>query len=207
MNDPRSRHVLNVGGGTRAAAIPDHYNGWRHHLLDIDPKRKPDILLDARDLSSLAPQQYDAVYCSHTLEHFHSHEVPVVLEGFRHVLLEDGFAEIRVPDLMAVCRHMIQQGMDVEDVLYVSPAGPITIRDIFFGYGKEIQASGHDFYAHKTGFTAKSLGAALLRSGMQQVRYASPSAAFEVHVFAFKQPATEEQKDLLGLPDQPAEGA
>jgi predicted SAM-dependent methyltransferase len=87
-----SRRVLNVGGGSRSTRIPSHYNGWTHDLLDVDPTRKPDILLDARDLASLAPESWDAVYCSHCLEHFHAHEVPRVLNGFRHVLKKDGFA-------------------------------------------------------------------------------------------------------------------
>ena len=205
MDLPRSKHVLNVGGGTKATVIPDHYNGWEHHLLDVDPRRKPDILLDARNLESLAPQQYDAVYCSHTLEHFHHHEIPVILKGFNHVLQRDGFAEIRVPDLMAVCRHMVQRGMDIGDVLYTAPAGPITIRDVFFGYGKEIRTTGQDFYAHKTGFSHRALEALLLRSGMQEIRFARPNAAFEIHVLAFRQPITDEQKVLLRLPDRPDE--
>jgi hypothetical protein len=29
------RAVLNVGGGTKAIAIPPHFDGWRHDLLDI----------------------------------------------------------------------------------------------------------------------------------------------------------------------------
>jgi len=38
------RAVLNVGGGTKAIAIPAHFDGWRHDLLDIDPTGNPDVL-------------------------------------------------------------------------------------------------------------------------------------------------------------------
>jgi predicted SAM-dependent methyltransferase len=44
------------------------------------------------------------VYCSHNLEHYYHHEVPRVLAGSLHVLKPHGFAEIRVPDVEAVCR-------------------------------------------------------------------------------------------------------
>jgi hypothetical protein len=36
--------VLNVGGGSKDCLISAHYAGWRHDLLDIDPKAEPDSL-------------------------------------------------------------------------------------------------------------------------------------------------------------------
>jgi ubiquinone/menaquinone biosynthesis C-methylase UbiE len=199
MGQEKSKRVLNVGGGTKATPFPAYYQDWEHDLLDIDASKRPDILLDARDLRTLAPEQYDSVYCSHTLEHFYSHEVPMILQGFRHVLKKDGFAEIRVPDLFAVFQHMIEHNMDIEDILYEAPVGPITPRDVMYGYGKEIQKSGQDYYAHKTGFTAKSLRAALLRSGMRDVFAVPPFTRFELRFYAFKQYPTVDQEALLHL--------
>ncbi len=43
--------------------------------------------------------------------------------------------------------------MDLDDILYSSAAGPITVRDVVYGWGKQIEDSGVDFYAHKTGFS------------------------------------------------------
>src|SRR5215510_1625876 len=83
---PMAKKVLNVGGNNKAIAIPKHFEGWTHDLLDIDPRGKPDIVCDARKLTSLAPQTYDAVYSSHNLEHYFAHDVPKVLRGFHHVL-------------------------------------------------------------------------------------------------------------------------
>ena len=77
--------VLNVSGGSRRIPIPEHYAGWNHLLLDIDIAGKPDLLCDARQLSGLVAEQFDAVYCSHNLEHYYKHEVANVLQGFRHV--------------------------------------------------------------------------------------------------------------------------
>src|SRR6266446_7887238 len=47
---------------------------------------------------ALAASQFDAVYCSHNLEHYYRHDGATVLRGFLHVLKPDGFAEIKVPD-------------------------------------------------------------------------------------------------------------
>jgi SAM-dependent methyltransferase len=157
MKDNRMRKVLNVGGNSKALSLPQEYSGWEHVLLDIDPKGNPDILCDARELLSLPGATYDSVYCSHNLEHYYRHDALKVLAGFIHVLKDDGFLLIRVPDLGMLMRTMIEKDLDIDDVLYHSPAGPITALDMFYGYGTEIEQSGNDFYAHKTGFTQKSL--------------------------------------------------
>jgi hypothetical protein len=62
-----------------------------------------------------------------------------------------------MPDLGEVMRQVVQKSMDMDGVLYQSPAGAITVRDVFYGYGLEIERSGNDFFAYKTGFTQKSL--------------------------------------------------
>ena len=191
------RSVLNVGSGSANIPIPGHYENWKHDLLDIDPKANPDVLLDARELLSMPPNLYDAVYCSHNLEHFYPYEVSKVLTGMRHVLKPDGFAEIRVPDIQAVAEHWIKNGMDIEDILYQSSAGPISIRDVFYGFGKEIEPSGQDSYLHKTGFTAKSLANILIKSGFYEVKVQRDR--FEVRAVAFKQNPETDQVALLGI--------
>jgi predicted SAM-dependent methyltransferase len=65
------------------------------------------------------------VYCSHNLEHYYRHEVPWVLEGFLHLLRDGGFAHIRVPDIGELMRVTVERKLDIDDVLYHSPAGPI----------------------------------------------------------------------------------
>lgn len=192
--------VLNVGGGNKSIPIPPHFDGWEHLLLDIDPRGNPDIVCDARALESLEACQFDAVYCSHNLEHYHRHDGAAVLRGFVHVLKPDGFAEIRVPDVQAVIRHAVGAGMELEDILYQSPAGPIAVHDVIYGYGKEIQASGNDFYAHKTGFTPKSLYRALEQAGFARTFVSTLVEAFEVRALAFKSEPTRLQCQSFGLP-------
>lgn len=192
------KRVLNVGGNSKSIPLPPVYRGWDNVLLDIDPRSNPDVLCDARELTRLSGGEYDAVYCSHNLEHYYRHDVPKVLAGFRHVLKDEGFANIRVPDMAEVMRTAVQSDMDIDDVLYQSAAGPITVRDVIYGYGVEIERSGNDFFAHKTGFTRKSLQAALQASGFPVVYVDARN--LEVMAVAFKQPPGEESRKLLNLP-------
>ena len=192
--------VLNVGGGSKSIPIPSHYANWRHDLLDIDPMGKPDVVCDARNLHTLTANQYDAVFCSHNLEHYYKHDGAKVLKGFLHVLKPDGFAEIKVPDVSSVMRRVVASNLDIEDILYQSPAGPISVHDVFYGWAKQIETSGLDFYAHKTGFTSASLEALLRRSGFASVFMFIAEEAFEMKAIAFKKEPTTAQHSLLELP-------
>lgn len=195
-NAPR---VLNVGGGSKQIPIPPRYQGWKHLLLDIDASGQPDVVGDARELSKLEPGQFDAVYCSHNLEHYYKHDGKKVLSGFLHVLKPDGFAEIRVPDLKAVMKRVVAADMNIEDTLYVSPAGPITVRDVIYGWGKQIESTGQDFYAHKTGFVAASLKDALTEAGFQWVLVTEREEICELHALAFKCEPTPRRRALLNF--------
>lgn len=188
--------VLNVGGGSKNTPIPQHYSEWQHDLLDIDPRGNPDIVCDARELRTLAGGQYEAIYCSHNLEHYYRHDGLNVLKGFLHILKEDGFAEIRVPDIAQVINAVVDQKLDLDDVLYQSAAGPITAHDVMYGLQSEIVNSGQDFYAHKTGFTPKSLTKLLHDGGFQSV-YLISDEHLGIHAIAFKGEPTKEQLALL----------
>ncbi len=191
-----TRKVLNVGGNSKEIPIPSHYKGWEHHLLDIDPRGNPDVLCDARKLTTLPSLTYDGIYCSHNLEHYHAHEVRNVLAGFLHVLRPDGFAEVRVPDMEALFRAIVDRNLDIDDVIYVSKAGPILVRDMIYGFGVEIERSGQDFYSHRTGFTPKSLQKALLEAGFSAVLFAKGSG-LEIRVLALKGQLTAEHRKLF----------
>jgi SAM-dependent methyltransferase len=192
------KRVLNVGGNTKDISLPAQYADYEHVLLDIDPSGNPDLLCDARELATLAPAQFDAVYCSHNLEHYHRHEVPKVLAGFFHVLKPDGFAQIRVPDMQAVMRAAVERRLDIEDTLYTSPAGPITVLDVIYGLGWEIERSGNDFYAHKTGFTNASLNRVLQQAGFGKTF--SSLGGLEINCLAFRQAPDAAARAAFGLP-------
>jgi len=189
---------LNVGGGSKNVWLPDYLHGFDHCLLDIDPRGEPDLLCDARELATQKPGQFDAIYCSHNLEHYYSHEVPTVLRGFLHVLKPGGFVEIRVPDIGALFVEVMKRQLDIDDVVYTSGRGDIRVLDMLYGYGPEIESTGQDFYAHKTGFTQKSLARALKSAGFG-MRITRPGRERELLMYGFTPRPTASQIKLLNL--------
>jgi predicted SAM-dependent methyltransferase len=192
--------MLNVGAGSRTIALPRHFEGWKCDRLDIDANVRPDICLDARELTQLPGGTYDAIYSSHNLEHFHRRDAVKVLRGFRHVLKPEGFVEVIVPDLGALFERVVQEKLDVDDVLYNSPAGPIQVRDMIYGYHKEIEESGNDFFLHKTGYTVKSLSALFVTSGFPH-GYVARGDPLALVGFFFIQAPSPSMRILLGLPE------
>ena len=163
------RTVLHVGCGSPnpGKLHPTFRNGaWQEVRLDIDPAVRPDIVCDMLDMAVVATASVDAVWSSHNVEHLYAHQVPIVLGEFRRVLKRGGFALITLPDLQTVCRHIAEDKL--EDVLYQSPAGPIHPIDVVYGHRPSI-GRGNRFMAHKTGFTAKTLRAKLVRAGFTRV--------------------------------------
>ena len=194
------RRVLNVGGGTKGVALPPHFQDWEQLLLDIDPRVGADLVCDARTLrASVDANAFDAVYCSHNLEHYYRHDVDKVLQGFLHALKADGFAEIRVPDIGELIKLIAKNDLDIEQEVYRANIGPISAHDMIYGYAPEIEASGQDFYAHKTGFSRDSLLRALHSNGFGEIYFAPALALLELHVFAFKTGADAALRAKLGI--------
>src|SRR5262249_10905221 len=135
--------------------------------FDIDPKVAPDIVGSIVDMSRIADARVDAIWSSHNLEHLNAFEVPTALGEFQRVLRPDGFLLITLPDLRALAKHILQDKLT--DMLYDSAAGPISPLDILFGHQASI-AEGNHYMAHRTGFTATTLGEALVAAGFSEVR-------------------------------------
>jgi predicted SAM-dependent methyltransferase len=150
------RRVLHAGSG--GAELPPLFGDCEEVRLDLDPSKNPDIVASILDLGDIGP--FDAIYTSHTLEHIYPHEVPIALREFRRVLTDDGYALIFVPDL---------EGLTLStEVLYWSPAGPVTSFDMIYGMRKFL-ATNPDTMAHRTGFTSKMLEEALVEAGFSKV--------------------------------------
>lgn len=165
------RAVLNVGAGPRSnSGLPRCFRApdWTEVRLDLDERVEPDVIGTVTDLHShFGGAAFDAIWCSHNLEHIHDHEVRLALGEFRRVLKPDGFAVVTCPDLEAVAESLLAVGLDGK--AYDAPVGPITVHDIIFGHGGSI-AGGNDFMAHRTGFTQDRLGAKATEAGFGGVR-------------------------------------
>jgi len=188
------KRFLNVGG-SKELPVPDYYKGWTHELATNEPDSGAEHAVSPRDLSKLSAGGYDAVYAAHLLEHFHPHDVIKVLAGIIHVLKPNGFAEFRTINLSAVMKQAVEKNLDLGDTLYESPAGAVTVKDAIFGYYDE---EGDDAYAHRTGFTPKTLAETLTAAGFARVIVAG--YAFNLLAYAFRQEPTAEQKLILNLP-------
>lgn len=151
-----SRSLLHIGCGSDQ--LPTWLGMFDETRLDINPANNPDIVRDMRDLTGLSG--YDAIYCSHALEHLSPHEVVPALVGFHAALNPDGVAIVFVPDLEGVSA--------TDEVLFVSPAGPICGLDLIYGYRPAL--AGNPYMAHKTGFTAETLDQAMIEAGFRKVK-------------------------------------
>lgn len=145
-----------------------------------------DYVLDARQLGEYEGPGFDVVYCSHTLEHFEPGDVPLVLKGFAHVLKDDGFVEIRVPDIGELAKLLIEKVLDLNHVVYTSFAGvPVTIGHLIWGYGPEVYGMG-EVMRHKCGFTQFTLAQLLSRDFTYVVPGHNPNNC-ELQMLAYKQ--------------------
>ena len=137
------------------------------------------------------------IYCSHNLEHYYRHDVARVLAGFVHVLKPDGWADIRVPDLPELMRRVTEESIELDATLYESPAGPISVLDVIYGFGTEIERSGQDFFAHKTGFSAELLTRTLRRAGFTTIY--TTRGNLEIKALAFRSKPGEEVRKMFTL--------
>jgi SAM-dependent methyltransferase len=191
------QRVLNVGGNSKSIEIPAHYRGWQHDLLDIDPAGNPDIVADARELDRLPGGTYDAVYCSHNLEHYYLPEARKVLRGFDHVLRDDGFVELHVPDIEQLIRFAADKRLGLDDVAYHAGKNPITVRDMIYGHQPHIER-GNTSWAHHNAWTVKSLARALSGTRLEYMIHFS-RRPLELSAYVFKQPPSLRQRELLEL--------
>ena len=168
-SDVKARRVLNIGSGPRSirqiSAMFDPA-GWQEVRMDLDPAVLPDVVGSMTDMHvHFGAKRFDAVWSSHSLEHLHSHEIPIALKEFRRVLKDDGFALITCPDLETVMTLFLEHGSD--HVVYRSPAGPITPLDMMFGHSRSI-AAGAVHMAHHSGLTSDRLSGLLLEAGFTE---------------------------------------
>lgn len=183
--------VLHVGCGPRTAAGLHSVfveSEWQEVRLDIDPDAEPDIVASLTDMRAVPAMSVDAVYSSHNLEHLFPHQVAIALKEFHRVLRSDGVALITLPDLQGVAELVAANKLD--DVAYMSPAGPIAAHDMLYGERNSI-AEGNEFMAHRTGFTTRTLYRTLRVAGFECVLIQRDKAGYALWATAYKQQAAQ----------------
>ncbi|HEX8523927.1 MAG TPA: methyltransferase domain-containing protein [Tepidisphaeraceae bacterium] len=196
---------LDVGSGSDES-LPSYYRDWTRHRLDIDPACHPDVLLDARHLDRLAASSYDAVYCSHNLEHYYRHDGLKVVRGIHHVLKPTGFFEVRVPDVLSLMQAVVASKLDLDAVVYRSRGNDIRVNDMIYGWSDMIERCGNDFWAHKTGFSTTTLINFVAPVGFAHY-VIGPANPFEIRIYFFKQAPEPHVERLIANQSIPAAGA
>src|SRR5205085_15730 len=110
----------------------------------------------------------------------------------------DGFVEVRVPDFAQIVRDVAERKLDIDDVIGVTAIGPLLVRDMIYGYHKEIERSGNDYYAHKTAFTPQSLVRFFDGHGFVNYVILAPGN-FEIVGYFFKQIPSADLQRTLGI--------
>lgn len=155
--------VLNVGcGSSDIKRLPQGFQNFYEIRVDLDRTVQPDIVASFADLSPFPDSSVDAIFNSHTIEHLYWFEVPKALAECRRVLRDDGLLAITCPDLQAAAAMIAQDR--IEDVAYVSPAGPITAFDLVFSYRPFVLQSPQ-MMSHKGGFSLRTLAEAVRQAG------------------------------------------
>ena len=147
--------VLHVGAGS--SRLPPWIETEHETRFDIESRNKPDIVGDMRCMGDIG--QFDVVFSCHVLEHVTLSDARIVLAEFKRVLTPKGLCVLIVPDLEDIRPN--------EDVVYVSPAGPVCGLDIYYGMQSLVGMYPH--MGHKYGYTQANLHRELVGAGFSNV--------------------------------------
>jgi SAM-dependent methyltransferase len=193
--DKRTNVLVNLGSGPKGSArLPAMFAEWRELRVDIDANAAPDILADATDLSAIESGSADAVWSAHCIEHLYLHQVGTAIAEVYRILADDGFLCLIVPDLQAIAEYIATDRL--HEVVYQSPAGPVTAHDILFGYGPFL-AQGYSKMAHKCGFTPTLLVQKLREAPFAQIVLRRRANHELAGVACKRAPAGEAEREAL----------
>ena len=137
--------ILHAGCGREP--LPAFFEGMDEVRLDIDESVNPDVVTSLTSLGDIG--EFDHIWCSHVLEHLAAEDAQMALSEFHRVLKVGGTAIIVVPDTEGIEQN--------DEVLFVSPGGPITGNDIHFG--KADLVKDNPYMRHAVQFTQDSFKA------------------------------------------------
>ena len=148
--------ILHAGCG--GSALPEFLSrrGYNEVRLDIDPASKPDVVASLTDMGEIG--EFDAVWCSHCVEHLYPDDVRTALSEIHRVTKDGGYAMVVVPDLEGVTA--------TDEVLCESPIGPLTGLDLIYGCRFDRH---RPYMAHHSGFVSGTLEAAMRDAGFDAV--------------------------------------
>src|SRR5579862_5439816 len=188
--------LVNAGCGPLGGWLPAMFQGWQQLRVDIDPAVSPDVVASITDLSQIPSGAADAFWSAHCVEHLYAHSIGEALSEFYRILADGGFGCIIVPDLQAIARYIAED--KAHEVIYTSPAGPITAHDMVYGLGSAL-ALGRATMAHRSGFTPSLMIQRLRALQFGEVILRRRTNALELAGVVLKNhvPTTPEQRAAL----------
>lgn len=177
------KYLLHAGCGHPSNKPPFEFSAFKEVRLDADKNSKPDIIASIVAMPMVETDGFDAIFCSHTLEHLYPYQVADAMAEFNRVLKPGGYVLVHVPDLQAIGGRLALDQAD--NVLYMSHIGPITPLDMLYGLRSAVGA-GNKFMAHHTGFTASVLQRAFEEAGFHKIRVDRGPPDFELKGYATK---------------------
>lgn len=98
---PACKRFANIGCGRT------HHPDWDNY--DLQPASPEVQKIDLNWPLEITNGQYQALYCSHVLEHLSRSKAPAVLGEFARILAPGGVCRMVVPDLELMCRHYLAE--------------------------------------------------------------------------------------------------
>lgn len=119
---------------------------------------------DGRTLDEVPYSSVEAIYSSHTLEHFEHRLIPQVLKTWYKKLRPGGELTLNVPDLNWAARLLrkLDSGLPINRY-YNQYAGEHGVLSIFYG------SQSHDGEYHKSGYTRVYLQKLLEQAGFMNI--------------------------------------
>ncbi|HEV2334696.1 MAG TPA: class I SAM-dependent methyltransferase [Stellaceae bacterium] len=191
----RPKLLVNLGSGAKGASwLPAMFAEWRQLRIDSNANVAPDILADVTDLSAIESGSADVVWSAHCLQHLYLFQVGQMITEAYRILADDGFLCVIVPDLQAIGEYIVNDQLG--EVVYESPAGPVTAYDIIFGFGPHLER-GHFGMAHKSGFTPNVLLEQLREAPFAQIMMQRRPNHELAAVACKREPADDAEREAL----------
>ena len=187
---------LHAGCGTvKKSQLPGFSNNsWQEIRYDNNEIANPDIKGTLTEMSQVKTGSLDAIYSSHNLEYFYSHEVQIVTSEFYRVLKDDGIVVIICHDLQSTCEQVAQDNL--LGTLYEANSGSLNSMDILYGSSDALKKGSH-FMAHKCGFTYSSLLGEIQLANFKKWIGGRMLKSFELCLIACKDEKSDEELQKL----------
>lgn len=157
-------HIVNHG-----VSLPNELkkSGLEEVRLTPTPEAEGDIKGTIRNIDQLPESSFKAIWCPMALSHLHPWELHDILAGCLRALEANGVLSILLHDLQRL-GEIAYKSPAINRPIITTPAGPVTMQDMLFGYHKHVKENRPMSQMHMA-FTANSLAEELEKAGFLKI--------------------------------------